>query len=136
MIEATLGARNTDHPAINEWVERMANLCEPDGIFWCSGSEAEKKFLTDEAVRIGILTPLNQEMWPGCYYHRSNPNDVARVEQLTFICTPTEEEAGPKNNWEGASRMNPKSHCFSVGGLEGRTSAVVHFSKVAPGTPT
>src|SRR5438132_1277607 len=135
MSEATLGARNTDHPAITAWVERMANLCEPDEIFWCSGSEAEKKFLTDEAVRIGILTPLNQEMWPGCYYHRSNPNDVARVEQLTFICTPTEEEAGPTNNWADPSEMYAKLHSLAAGGMQGRTMYVVPYLMGPPGSP-
>src|SRR6516225_4674582 len=105
MSEETFGAKNTNHPAISAWVEKMANLCQPDRIFWCSGSESERKLLTDEAVRSGILVPLNQEKWPGCYYHRSNPNDVARVEQLTFICTPIEEEAGPTNNWADPSAM-------------------------------
>ena len=62
---------------------------------WCDGSAAEKDALTREAVRLGILIPLNQEKLPGCTLHRSNPNDVARIEQLTFICTRTKEEAGP-----------------------------------------
>src|SRR5215831_11489085 len=135
MSEATLGARNTDHPAISAWVETMANLCVPDRIFWCSGSEAEKKFLTDEAVRIGILTPLNQELWPGCYYHRSNPNDVARVEQLTFICTPTEEEAGVTNNWADPAEMYAKLHSLATGGMKGRTLYVVPYLMGPPGSP-
>jgi phosphoenolpyruvate carboxykinase (GTP) len=135
MNEATLGARNTNHPAISAWVERMANLCEPDRIFWCSGAEAEKKFLTDEAVRSGILKPLNQEKWPGCYYHRSNPNDVARVEQLTFICTPAEEEAGPTNNWADPSKMYDKLHTLAAGGMRGRTMYVVPYLMGPPGSP-
>jgi phosphoenolpyruvate carboxykinase (GTP) len=135
MNEATLGAKNTNHPAISAWVERMANLCEPNRIFWCSGSEAERKFLTEEAVRSGILTPLNQGKWPGCYYHRSNPNDVARVEQLTFICTPTEEEVGPTNNWADPSEMYDKLHSLAAGGMKGRTMYVVSYLMGPPGSP-
>jgi len=135
MSETTLGARNTDHPAITAWVETMANLCEPDRIFWCSGSEAEKKFLTAEAVRIGILTPLNQELWPGCYYHRSNPNDVARVEQLTFICTPAEEDAGPTNNWADPTLMYAKLHSLAAGAMKGRTMYVIPYLMGPPGSP-
>ena len=66
---------------------------------WCDGSEEERARLTAEAVKTGVLMPLNQEKLPGCYLHRSEPNDVARTEHLTFICTPKEEDAGPTNNW-------------------------------------
>src|SRR6516165_9975752 len=135
MSEETFGAKNTNHPAISAWVEKMANLCQPDRIFWCSGSEAERKLLTDEAVRSGILTPLNQEKWPGCYYHRSNPNDVGRVEQLTFICTPIEEEAGPTNNWANPSEMYAKLHALAAGAMKGRTMYVVPYLMGPPGSP-
>ena len=77
----------------------MAQLTKPDRIVWCDGSEEEKKRLLEVAVAEKVLEPLNQEKLPGCYLHRSNPNDVARVEHLTFICTPTKDEAGPTNNW-------------------------------------
>src|SRR5215467_6456690 len=87
------------NPHLTKWVAEMADLCKPDKIVFCDGSEEEKKRLTDEAVEKGILIPLNQQKLPGCYLHRSNPNDVARVEQLTFICTQTKEQAGPTNNW-------------------------------------
>ncbi len=76
----------------------------PDRIFWVDGSEEEKELLLAEAVAQGVLIKLNQEKLPGCYYHRSNPNDVARVEQCTFICTPAKDEAGPTNNWARAAR--------------------------------
>jgi phosphoenolpyruvate carboxykinase (GTP) len=135
MSEETLGAKNTNHPAVSAWVEKMANLCQPDRIFWCSGSEAERKLLTDEAVRSGILVPLNQEKWPGCYYHRSNPNDVARVEQLTFICTPIEEEAGPTNNWADPSEMYAKLNALAAGAMKGRTMYVVPYLMGPPGSP-
>src|SRR6185295_7126774 len=87
------------HKVLLDWVDEMAKLTKPDRIVWCDGSEEEKRRLTEEAVAAGILTPLDQKKRPGSYYSRSNPNDVARVEHLTFICTPTKEEAGPTNNW-------------------------------------
>jgi phosphoenolpyruvate carboxykinase (GTP) len=135
MSEQTLGARNTNHEAVCAWVEKMAALCQPDRIFWCSGSEAEKEFLTAEAVRNGILVPLNQEKWPGCYHHRSNTNDVARVEQLTFICTPTEEEAGPTNNWANPVEMYAKLHSLAAGGMKGRTMYVIPYLMGPLGSP-
>src|SRR3984893_5849226 len=135
MSEATLGAKNTNHPAISAWVEKMATHCDPDRIFWCSGSETEREFLTGEAIRMGILTPLDQEKWPGCYYHRSSPNDVARVEQFTFICTPTEEEAGPTNNWADPSEMYVKLQSLAAGGIEGRTMYVVPYLMGPPSSP-
>ncbi|MFN7132293.1 MAG: phosphoenolpyruvate carboxykinase, partial [Myxococcales bacterium] len=79
----------TSNPHLRAWVQEMAELAKPDRIYWCDGSEDEKKRLTEEAVAKGILIPLNQKKLPGCYLHRSNPNDVARVEHLTFICTKT-----------------------------------------------
>src|SRR5262249_35751618 len=110
-----------------DWVNEMAKLTKPDRIVWCDGSEEEKKRLTDLAVSEKILEPLNQEKLPGCYLHRSNVNDVARVEQLTFICTPTKEEAGPTNN-----RMDPKAAYEKLGKLfdgsmKGRTMYVIPY---------
>ena len=85
--------RPTSNSHLIGWVEEMAKMAKPDRIYWCDGSEAEKKFLIEEAVAQGVLIPLNDRKRPGCYYHRSNPSDVARVEPLTFICTPTQMEA-------------------------------------------
>src|ERR1043165_3402078 len=93
------GQCNTPNVHVRKWVEETAARCRPDQIHWCDGSEDEEKKLTAEAVRLRLLIPLNREKLPNCYLHRSNPNDVARVEDRTFICTPTEDEAGPTNNW-------------------------------------
>ncbi len=117
------------------WVEEMAALCQPDKIFWCDGSEAERDALTSEAVRAGVLLKLNQEKLPGCYYHRSNPNDVARVEQCTFICTEQEEDAGPTNNWAAPAEMYRKLHDLARGGMRGRTMYVVPYLMGPPGSP-
>src|SRR5262245_42822112 len=84
----SLGICNPTNAAVKTWVDEMVQLCQPDRVFWCDGSEKEKQALTDEAVQCGALIRLDQKKWPGCYYHRSNPNDVARVEQCTYICTP------------------------------------------------
>ena len=85
MSQATLGNPNTKNQAVLRWVESQVKLCQPDKVYWCDGSETEKESLTAEAVAQGVLVKLNPDKLPGCYYHRSNPNDVARVEQCTFM---------------------------------------------------
>ena len=89
----------TENRFLSEWVDEAVRLTKPDRVYWCDGTEEERQRLTEEAVADGVLIPLNQKKLPGCYLHRSNPNDVARVEHLTFICTPTKDDAGPTNNW-------------------------------------
>ena len=96
-------------------------------IVWCDGSEAEKKSLTEQAVAQKVLIPLDQKKWPGCYYHHSNPNDVARVEHLTFICTPTKEQAGPTNNWMDPKEAYKKLGALFDGAMKGRTMYVVPY---------
>jgi phosphoenolpyruvate carboxykinase (GTP) len=130
-----LGSCNTQHAEVVAWVNRMAHLCKPDQIFWCDGSEAEKEFLTAEAVRQGVLIQLNQEKLPGCYYHRSHPNDVARVEQCTYVCTEGEEEAGPTNNWAPPADMYRKLYGFCDGAMRGRTLYVVPYLMGPLGSP-
>jgi phosphoenolpyruvate carboxykinase (GTP) len=129
------GERNTANQTVIRWVEEMAALTQPDKIFWCDGSETEKEELTAQAVASGILIKLNQEKLPGCYYHRSNPNDVARVEQCTFICTPTREEVGPTNNWAPPSQMYEKLYGLFKGSMRGRTMYVVPYLMGPLGSP-
>ncbi len=129
------GQCNTQNAEIIAWVEKMAALCQPDAIHWCNGSEAEKESLTAEAVAKGILLKLNPEKLPGCYYHRSNPNDVARVEQCTYICTPTPEEAGPTNNWAAPKEMYQKLNALCQGAMVGRTMYVVPYLMGPLGSP-
>ena len=117
----------TSNPHLITWVADMAALTKPDHIVWCDGSADEKKKLTDEAVELKILEPLNQEKLPGCYLHRSNPNDVARVENLTFICTPTKDDAGPTNNWMDPKEAYAKVGKLFDGSMKGRTMYVVPY---------
>src|ERR1051325_3831845 len=100
---------------VTDWVKEIASLCTPDRIVWCCGSEEEKDKLTNEAVERGILIRLNQQQWPGCYYHRSHPNDVARAEQCTYICTETQDEAGPTNNWKAPAEMYQRLYTLAPG---------------------
>ena len=127
MSNLPLGKCNTKNQTVIAWVDEMAKLCKPDRIFWCDGSVAEKEALTAEAVEKGILIKLNQEKLPGCYYHRSNPNDVARVEQCTYICTESKEEAGPTNNWAPPKEMYQKLHQLFDGSMKGRTMYVIPY---------
>ncbi len=117
----------TSNPHLIKWVAEMAALTKPDHIVWCDGSEEEKKKLTAEAVELKILEPLNQDKLPGCYLHRSNPNDVARVENLTFICTPTKDEAGPTNNWMDPAEAYAKVGKLFDGSMKGRTMYVIPY---------
>lgn len=135
MTAHTLGSCNTTNAAVKKWVDQMVALCQPDKIFWCDGSLPEKEFLTAEAVSLGVLIKLNQDKLPGCYLHRSNPNDVARVEQCTYICTENEEDAGPTNNWVEPQAMYEKLYGLSRGAMRGRTMFVVPYLMGPPGSP-
>ncbi len=115
------------HAKLSAWIDDCIKRCQPAQVFYCDGSEAEKKFLEKEAVRMGILTPLNQDKLPGCFYSRSHPNDVARVEQLTFICTPTKEAVGPTNHWRDPQEMRAKLMGMLDGAMKGRVMYVVPY---------
>src|SRR4051812_24960641 len=125
----------TTNQEVLSWVARMTELCKPQAIHWCDGSDEEKKSMTAEAVERGILIQLNQEKLPGCYYHRSHPNDVARVEQCTFVCTDNEEEAGPTNNWLPPAKMYERLYGLCKGSMRGRTMYVVPYLMGPPGSP-
>jgi phosphoenolpyruvate carboxykinase (GTP) len=119
---------------VQKWVKDVASLCQPDEVFWCDGSEEEKEELTRIAFKCGDLIPLNQEKLPGCYLHRSALNDVARTENLTFVCTPTQEEAGPNNNWMAPAESYDKLSKIYAGAMRGRTLYVIPFLMGAPGS--
>src|SRR4051794_34434053 len=120
---------------LHEWVDSVTKMTKPDQVVWCDGSMEEQVRLTKQAVEMGILIPLNQQKRPGCYLHRSNPNDVARVEHLTFICTTNKEDAGPTNNWmEPESAYTKLTHLFT-GCMKGRTLYVVPYVMGPLGSP-
>ena len=124
---STIAPAPTRNTALVGWVRDMAALCKPDRVVWCDGSEEERVRLTQHAVEAGVLIPLNPKKRPGCYLHRSNPNDVARVEHLTFICTPTQDEAGPTNNWMAPAEAYAKLTKLFEGSMKGRTMYVLPY---------
>jgi phosphoenolpyruvate carboxykinase (GTP) len=129
------GTKPTSNATLLAWVDEMARLTKPDTIYFCDGSEAEKRRLTEGAVASGTLLPLDPKKRPGCYLHRSNPNDVARVEHLTFICTPTREEAGPTNNWMAPAEAYAKLEKLYDGSMKGRTMYVIPYVMGPIGSP-
>ncbi len=135
MATHTFGTVAPANATLTAWVEKIRALAAPDRVFWVDGSVGEKEFLLAEAVAQGVLTKLNQDKLPGCYYHRSNPNDVARVEQCTFICTPAKDQAGPTNNWAAPREMYEKLYAMLKGAMAGRTMYVVPYLMGPPGSP-
>ena len=125
----------TKNIKLKNWVRDMAALCQPSRIVWIDGSEEEKKRLEDEAISTGELIRLNQEKLPGCLYHRTAINDVARTEHLTFICSKKKEDAGPTNNWMSPRDGYRKAGQYFRGSMEGRTMYVIAFSMGPVGSP-
>ncbi len=125
----------TRHPKLREWVAEMARMCQPDRVVWIDGSEEQKDHLIREAAATGEIIPLNQEKLPGCLYHRTHPNDVARTEELTFICTTRQEDAGPTNNWMSPEEGYRRAGEIFRGSMRGRTMYVVPFSMGPVGSP-
>ncbi|MBC7928240.1 MAG: phosphoenolpyruvate carboxykinase (GTP) [Bryobacteraceae bacterium] len=117
------------------WVEKMAQLTKPDAIHWIDGSQEEYDFLCDKLVESGTFTRLNPDLWPGCFYARSDASDVARVEDRTYICSLSREAAGPTNNWEEPFEMKRKLKGLFAGCMQGRTMYVLPFSMGPVGSP-
>ena len=120
---------------ITDWVEESRALMQPDKVLWIDGTETQLEELRREAYITGELIKLNQEKLPGCVYHRSALNDVARVEGRTFICCKKEEDAGPTNNWMAPDEMKAKLHDIYAGCMRGRTMYVIPYSMGAIGSP-
>jgi len=117
----------TTNTKVLNWVEEMKALTQPDNVVWIDGSQAQLDELTKQAVANGTLITLNQDKLPGCYLHRTAQNDVARVEDRTFICSNTKEEAGPTNNWMEPDQMYAKMSKLFDGSMKGRTMYVIPF---------
>jgi phosphoenolpyruvate carboxykinase (GTP) len=127
MTHTTAKKNAATNRSLSEWVEEVIGLTRPDRVEWCDGSDEERQRLLKQAVAAGVLIPLNAEKRPGCYLHRSNPNDVARSEDLTFICTRNKDDAGPTNNWMPPDETYHKMRGWLDGSMRGRTMYVVPY---------
>ena len=125
----------TKNKVVLDWLNEMAEMTKPESIVWIDGSEEQLEALRAEACATGEMIKLNQEKLPGCYYHRTAENDVARVEDRTFICTPTKEEAGPVNNWMDPQEMYAKLKKLYTGSMMGRVMYVIPYSMGPVGSP-
>ena len=122
-------------PELNRWVAEVAALTRPDAIHWCDGSDGEYQALLDGMLADGTLLPLNPDTHPGCHLHRSHPDDVARVEHLTFVCTSQREDAGPNNHWMAPDQAHEKIDALFDGCMRGRTMYVIPYCMGPIGSP-
>ena len=125
----------TNNKTVLEFVEQIKSLVNPDSVVWITGEESQLEALRKEAVESGEMIKLNEEKLPGCYLHRTKPNDVARVENRTFICTSKREDAGPTNNWEDPQVMYKKLYDIARGTYAGRTMYIIPYSMGPIGSP-
>ena len=125
----------TNNQAVLSWIDEMAKMTQPDQIVWIDGSQEQIDALRAEACSTGELEKLNQELLPDCYLHRTAVNDVARVEDRTFICCEKKENAGPTNNWMDPKEMHEKLNKLYTGAMKGRTMYVIPYSMGVVGSP-
>ena len=125
----------TKNVKVNAWLDEVIRLVKPDAVELITGDEAQLARLRAEAVSTGEFITLNQEKLPGCYLHRSDPSDVARVENRTFICSRSKDDAGPTNNWMDPKEMYAKLHKLYDGAMQGRTMYVIPYSMSVVGSP-
>jgi phosphoenolpyruvate carboxykinase (GTP) len=127
-MTGTMDNAPTKNQKLINWVRQMAELCQPERIHWCDGSQDENERLCGLMVKNGTFIKLDAKKRPGCYLARSHPSDVARVEDRTFICSRTKEEAGPTNNWADPAEMKQKLLGLFKGCMQGRTMYVIPFA--------
>ncbi len=131
----TLVQAPTQNQRLLRWIDEMVELCQPDQVHWCDGSDAEFEMLSEQLVEAGTFVALDEERRPGSYWARSDPKDVARVEDRTFICSTQEIDAGPTNNWKDPAEMRATLQKLFTGCMRGRTMYVVPFSMGPLGSP-
>jgi phosphoenolpyruvate carboxykinase (GTP) len=117
----------TNLPELQAWIDQVTELTQPDEVYWCNGSDDEYRELTGQLLSNGGFVELNQQTHPGCYLHRSDPSDVARVEHLTFVCTSNADDAGPNNNWMAPEEARAKMKDLFRGCMKGRTMYVIPY---------
>ena len=125
----------TKNKAVLDWIDQQVKLTQPKEVIWIDGSEAQLEELRKEACATGEIYKLNQEKLPGCYLHRSDPSDVARVESRTFICCKKQEDAGPTNNWMDPQEMYAKLNKLYDGSMKGKTMYVIPYCMSVVGSP-
>ena len=125
----------TNNKAVLSWIDEMTAITKPDRIVWITGEEDQLDELREQAVRDGTLIKLNPDKLPGCYLHRTDPDDVARVEDRTFICCEREEDAGPTNHWVEPKEMYERMYALADGAYKGRTMYIIPYSMSIIGSP-
>ena len=125
----------TQNAALKQWVNDWADILQPDDVYWCDGSEKEYNDLCEDLVLAGTFTKLNESTRPNSYWAHSDPGDVARVEDRTYICSTNQIDAGPNNNWRDPNEMRAEMKKLYTGAMRGRMMYVVPFSMGPLGSP-
>jgi phosphoenolpyruvate carboxykinase (GTP) len=133
--DKTMSKAMTSNRRLLAWVDEQVRICRPARVHWCDGSDAENEALCRDLVKAGTFTPLDAGRRPGCFLARSHASDVARVEDRTYICSRTREEAGPSNNWADPQEMRRTLTASYTGSMEGRTLYVIPFLMGPPDSP-